>query len=203
MNYGRVGVFLDRDGTLNEELNHIQTPDQLQLIPGAGKAVRKLNDRGLATCVISNQSGVARGYLSEESLLPIHAKLEEELALSGARVDRIYYCPHHPTEGKPPYNIDCDCRKPKIGMLERGARDLGIDLSRSFVIGDSLVDMQAGNAARSTAILVLTGYGQMTREQCLVEKIRVDHVAPTIVEATDFILEALDRKKNNDVHQIR
>lgn len=198
MNHDRVGVFLDRDGTLNEELNYIQTPDQLQLIPGAGKAVRKLNDYGLATCVISNQSGVARGYLTEEDLVPIHEKLARELALSGARVDRIYYCPHHPTEGKPPYNILCDCRKPKTGMLERGAADLGIDLSRSFVIGDSLVDMQAGNAARAMTVLVLTGYGLMAKEQCKSQNVHVDYMASTIVEATEFILDFLDDKNRHN-----
>ena len=195
MNHGRVGVFLDRDGTLNEGLNYIKTPDQLQLITGAGKAVRKLNERGLATCVISNQSGVARGYLTEKDLVPIHEKLLRELALCGATIDRIYYCPHHPTEGIPPYNILCGCRKPKTGMLKRGAADLGIDLDRSFVMGDSLVDMQAGNAAQATTVLVLTGYGPTAREQCKSQNVRVDYVASTIVEATDFILDSLDRKK--------
>ncbi len=195
MKLDRVGVFLDRDGTLNEEQNYIQKPEQLHLISGAGAAVRKLNARGLATCVISNQSGVARGYLTEEDLIPIHAKLERELARSGGRVDRIYYCPHHPTEGKEPYNVSCNCRKPKTGMLERGAADLGIELSRSFVIGDSLVDMQAGNAAKATTVLVLTGFGSLAREQCRNQNVHVAFTAPTIVEAADFVLDVLDRKK--------
>jgi D-glycero-D-manno-heptose 1,7-bisphosphate phosphatase len=183
----RVAVFLDRDGTLNEEVDFVRTPDDLHLIAGAVEAVRKLNDRGLIICVISNQSGVARGYMEEEDLVLIHEKLERALARSGASIGRIYYCPHHPTEGVPPYNIVCGCRKPKIGMLERGVAD-------SFVVGDSVVDMQAGNAAHAKTVLVLTGYGTTAREQCASHNIHVDHVAPTIVEAIDFILHTLDGK---------
>lgn len=192
MRRGRVAVFLDRDGTLNEEVQYIRTPDELHLIPGAGEAVRKLNDRGLVTCVISNQSGVARGYLSEQDLASVHARLEQDLGRSKASIDRIYYCPHHPTEGVAPYNIVCDCRKPKTGMLERGAAEFGIDLGHSFVVGDSTVDMQAGNSANAKTILVLTGYGATAREECAGNNIRVDHVAPTIVEAIDFVLHTLD-----------
>lgn len=192
MSRGRVAVFLDRDGTLNEEVNYVRTPDDLHLIAGAGEAVRKLNNRGLVICVISNQSGVARGFLEEKDLVPIHAKLEEDLARSGASIDKIYYCPHHPTEGIPPYDVVCECRKPKTGMLERGAAEFGIDPGDSFVVGDSMVDMQAGNAAGAKTVLVLTGYGTTAREQCTSNNIRVDQVAATIVEAIDFILNTLD-----------
>jgi D-glycero-D-manno-heptose 1,7-bisphosphate phosphatase len=193
--HGRIAVFLDRDGTLNEERDYIRTPDELHLIAGAGEAVRKLNDNRLRTCVISNQSGVARGFFSENDLVPIHEKLRRELGRSGGKLDRVYYCPHHPTEGMPPYNIECDCRKPKIGMLARGAAELGIDLSTSFVVGDSLVDMQAGNAANARTVLVLTGYGHRTREQCKDAAVPVDHVAPSIVEAVDFIIDVLENDK--------
>ena len=195
MTRGRVAVFLDRDGTLNEELNYIRTPDQLHLVEGAGEAVGRLNERGLITCVISNQSGVARGFLTEDDLSPIHSKLKRELARGGGRIDRIYYCPHHPTEGIAPYNIECDCRKPKIGMLERAVSEFGVDLSRSFLVGDSVVDMQAGNAAKTRTILVLTGYGTSAKEQCANNNIHIDHVAATIVEAIDFILNTLDEEK--------
>lgn len=195
MNGGRIGVFLDRDGTLNNEASYIRTPDELQLIAGAGTAVHRLNERGLITCVISNQSGVARGYLSERDLVPIHSKLERELARCGGRVDRIYYCPHHPTEGIPPYNIVCDCRKPKTGMLQQGADEFGLDIERSFVIGDSVVDMQAGIALNARAVLVLTGYGVTAREQCRLADMHLDYVAPTIVEAVDFVLNTLDGER--------
>lgn len=195
MTRGRIAVFLDRDGTLNREMNYIRVPDQLHLIEGAGAAVGRLNRRGLITCVLSNQSGVARGFLTEEDLSPIHSKLERELALGGGRVDRIYYCPHHPTEGIPPYNIECDCRKPKTGMLERAALEFNIDLRSSFLVGDSIVDMQAGNTAGTKTILVLTGYGTDAKEQCMSTNIHVDHVAPTIVEAIDFVLNTVGEKQ--------
>jgi len=191
----RVGVFLDRDGTLNEESNYVRTPDELHVIEGAGAALARLNNRGLITCVISNQSGVARGFLTEEGLTPIHIKLEQELARGGGKIDRIYYCPHHPTDGLPPYNVPCDCRKPKIGMLERAVAEVGVDLSQSFLVGDSVVDMQAGNAANAKTILVLTGYGASAREHCTSNGIHIDHIAPTVVEAVDFILNNLDEEE--------
>ncbi|MBI5471795.1 MAG: HAD family hydrolase [Ignavibacteriae bacterium] len=187
-----IGAFLDRDGTLNVEVDFLRTPDQLQVYPGAARAVRKLNDRKITTCVISNQSGIARGYLSEANLIPIHAKLREEMLNEGATLDRIYYCPHHPTSGIEPYNIDCDCRKPKPGMLRRAERELGIDLARSFVVGDSVVDMQAGNTVGATTILVQTGYGEASLRTCTLEEIPVDFVAPTVVEAIDFILDNVE-----------
>ncbi len=195
----RIGVFLDRDGTLNNEVDYIRKPDDLHLIAGAGQAVHKLNTRGLVTCVISNQSGIARGYLTEGELVPVHAKLEQELARDKGKLDRIYYCPHHPTQGRAPYNIECECRKPKIGMLRRGADELGIDIGRSFVIGDSVVDIQAGNSANTRTILVLTGYGARTLEQCTSNNIHINHIAPTIVEAVDYILNTLDGEiKSNE-----
>jgi D-glycero-D-manno-heptose 1,7-bisphosphate phosphatase len=192
VNDGRVGVFLDRDGTLNEELDFIRTPNDLHIISGAPTAVRKLNERGVIVCVISNQSGIARGYFSEEDLVPIHQKLTQVLAHEGARVDQIYYCPHHPTEGREPYNIVCDCRKPEPGMLLRGAKEFNVDLTRSFVVGDSVVDIQAGAAVGATCILVMTGYGKQSLEQCLRDRTHIDHVAPTVNEAVEFILHQLD-----------
>jgi len=195
---GRIGVFLDRDGTLNGEGDYIRTPDDLHMIPGAAEAVRKLNARGIVTCIISNQSGVARGFLSENDLVPIHAKMEREMQEGGATINRIYYCPHHPTAGVPPYNIDCGCRKPKPGMLQQGARDFGIDLTRSFVVGDSIVDVQAGIAVGARTILVLTGYGAATQETIGREKIHVDAVVPSIIGAVDFILTRLDGEQLNN-----
>jgi D-glycero-D-manno-heptose 1,7-bisphosphate phosphatase len=194
----RIGVFLDRDGTLNEELNFIRTADELHMIPGAAAAVRMLNQRGVITCVISNQSGVGRGYLKESDLIPIHHRLEEQLRNEGAHVDQIYYCPHHPTEGMPPYNVECDCRKPKPGMLKRGSKEFNLDLSDSFVVGDSVVDIQAGNAVGATTVLVLTGYGADALDQCRRNGIAPDYVAPTIVQAIDFITHTLDGSSRDD-----
>ena len=191
MRRNRIGVFLDRDGTLNEEKDYVRTPDELQMITGAAQAVRKLNDLGLVTCVISNQSGVARGYLSEEDLAGIHAKLTSELARGGARLDAIYYCPHHPAAGKESYNIECDCRKPKPGMLLQGEREFGIDLTRSFVVGDSIVDMQAAAAVGAGSVLVLTGYGPSTLATSREREVKIDKVAEDITEAVDYIEQSI------------
>jgi D-glycero-D-manno-heptose 1,7-bisphosphate phosphatase len=197
VNPRRIGVFLDRDGTLIEEVGFLKTPEELRLINGTAAAVRRLNDIGIITCVISNQSGVARGLLSENDLVPIHARLEQELRRGGAKVDRIYYCPHHPTEGIAPYNIECSCRKPGPGMLRWGEKEFGIDLAQSFVVGDSVVDMQAGAAVGATTVLVLTGYGSTAVEMCKRESVTMDCVVPTITEAVEFIIRTSKRQRKN------
>ena len=194
---GLVGVFLDRDGTLNVEVDYIRTPDQLQIIEGAAKAVRKLNEHGIITCVISNQSGIARGFLAEVDLIPIHAKLREELLREGSKLGGIYYCPHLPTAGIAPYNVECECRKPKPGMLQQGAREFNIALRRSFVVGDSAVDMQAGNAVDAATILVQTGYGRKSLQTCNEQNIPISFVANSIVEAVDFIIEQVEGNHND------
>jgi D-glycero-D-manno-heptose 1,7-bisphosphate phosphatase len=194
---GRPAVFFDRDGTLNEEVEFLKSPDQLRLIPGAAHAVGKANAAGLQTCVISNQSGVARGFLTEADLLPIHAKLASELSREGARIDAIYYCPHHPTEGIPPYNVVCECRKPRPGMLRRAERELGIDLASSYVIGDRTVDVRAAQAVGGTGILVLTGYGLTAQEECRRDGIVPDHVAPSVAEAMEYVLADRRRHREN------
>lgn len=191
MTGGRAGVFLDRDGTINEEIDFLTRPEDLRLIPGAAEAIRALNLRDLPVCVISNQSGVARGLLTEADLGPIHARLRALLAEEGARLDRIDYCPHHPTAGIPPYAVECDCRKPSPGMVLRGARSLGIDPARSFVVGDRIVDVQAGRNAGAGTVLVLTGYGSRSLEECREAGVIPDHIAPSLRGAVDFILSKL------------
>jgi D-glycero-D-manno-heptose 1,7-bisphosphate phosphatase len=185
----RIAAFLDRDGTLNEEVNFVRSPEELEMLPGAADAVRALNDHGIIVCIISNQSGVARGFFTEEDLAPIHAKLERELDRSGARINHIYYCPHHPTEGKPPYNVVCSCRKPGTGMLRQAAEEFDLDLRRSFVVGDRIVDIQAGRAAGATTILVLTGYGPHALQECRTQGIIPDFIAEDITEATRIIMQ--------------
>ncbi len=192
MSARRPGVFLDRDGTINEEVDFLRTPGELRLIPGAGAAIRRLSERGLITCVISNQSGVARGFFTEADLVPIHEKLARELRIEGARINRIYYCPHHPTLGIAPYNIECECRKPKPGMLRQAEREFGLDLACSFVVGDRMVDIQAGRAAGATTVLVLTGYGRTSLEECRRSDVPIDHVAESIVEAIEFIMNEVE-----------
>ncbi len=184
----RPAVFFDRDGTLNEEVEFLSAPEQLRLIAGAGRAVRAVNDSGLLAFVISNQSGIARGLFTEADLIPIHARFQKELLASGARIDRIYYCPHHPTAGIPPYRVDCDCRKPRTGMLRRAEQEMGADLGRSYVIGDRIVDVMAGQNAGARGILVLTGYGESSVAECRDQGVVPDHIAASVGEAVDFIL---------------
>jgi len=184
----RPAVFLDRDGTINEEVDFVRTPDQLVLIPGAGAAIRRLNRAGLLTCVISNQSGVGRGLYTEETLTLIHARLVEDLKKEEAMLDRIYYCPHHPTEGVPPYNISCACRKPNPGMLLAAEREFQVDLQRSTVVGDRSVDILAGRAVGARTVLVLTGYGRQAAEECAALGVQPDHTVGSILKAVEVIL---------------
>jgi D-glycero-D-manno-heptose 1,7-bisphosphate phosphatase len=156
----RPAVFLDRDGTINEDVDYLRHPDQMRLIPGAAAAIARLNKRGLAVIVVTNQSAVARGLLTEDGLAAVHAHLTGLLAAEGAHVDGIYYCPHHPEAPDADYRRDCDCRKPAAGMLLQAAREHGLDLAASVMIGDSLRDLEAGKSAGcKSLILVRTGHG--------------------------------------------
>jgi mannose-1-phosphate guanylyltransferase/phosphomannomutase len=157
-------VFLDRDGVINEEVDLLHRVSDLRLVPGAARAVRQLNRAGIPAIVVTNQPVVARNLCSEEELGEIHAALEELLLReAGARLDGLYYCPHHPEthhpDGNPAYRIPCACRKPDTGMLLDAARDFGLDLARCILIGDSTRDVETGRRAGTYTILVKTGYG--------------------------------------------
>ncbi len=153
-------VFLDRDGTICEEVGYLDSVDRMRLIPGAGEAIRKLNEKGFKTVVVTNQSGIARGYFSESTLKELHSELSRLLGRDGAFLDAFYYCPHHPTEGEVPYRQVCGCRKPAPGLLVQAAKDLDLDLKRSFAVGDKLADLECGRALGVKGVLVLTGYGK-------------------------------------------
>lgn len=159
----RPAVFLDRDGTLNEEVARVGHPDELRLIDGAGAAVRRLNDHGLLAVVVTNQADVARGRFSGDDLDRVHARLTALLDRQGARLDGIYHCPHHPDAetpgGRPELQVPCSCRKPETGMIERAVQELDIDLARSWMIGDSTVDLQTARNAGIRALLLRTGHG--------------------------------------------
>jgi D-glycero-D-manno-heptose 1,7-bisphosphate phosphatase len=159
----RPAVFLDRDGTLIEDVDYLVRPEQLELLPGAARAVRLLNEARVPAVVVTNQSAVARGMLSEAQLAVVHARFEELLAQGGARLDAILYCPHHPELGTGEYKRACRCRKPAPGMLEEAAKRLDLDLGRSIAIGDALRDLEAGAAVGARGILVGTGKGAEQR----------------------------------------
>lgn len=151
---GRPAVFLDRDGTLNAEVDFLCDPRDLRLLPGAAEAVRRLNEAGRVCVVVTNQSGIARGLLDEAQLAVVHAELERQLAAGGARLDALYHCPHHPDHGEV---RECECRKPLPGLLRRAALDLELDLSASLVVGDSARDVEAGAALGVPGLLVESG----------------------------------------------
>ena len=139
-------AFLDRDGVLNVDHGYVHRPERLEWVAGAPEAVRLLNEAGIPVIVITNQSGVARGYFGETDVQQFHAHVHEQLRARGAHVDAFYYCPHHPQGTVAEFAIACDCRKPKPGMLERAARDFAIDRKRSFLIGDKDDDVAAAAA---------------------------------------------------------
>ncbi len=156
-------VFLDRDGTLIEERDGLRRPDELVLLPGAAAAVRELNHHGWRVVVVTNQPVIAKGFCTEAELAVIHHKMETLLGREHAFVDRIYYCPHHPHKGYPgersELKIDCECRKPKAGMLLRAAAELQIDLTASWMVGDTTIDLETARAAGVRGVLVRTGHG--------------------------------------------
>ena len=156
----RPAVFLDRDGTINVEVNYLHRVADFELIEGAAEAIGHLNRAGLPVIVVTNQAGIARGLYDEGALERLHVHLQEELARHAARVDAFYYCPHHPDFTGP-----CPCRKPAPGMLLEAARDHHLDLGRSWLVGDSAGDIRAGRAAGCRTILVRTGYGAALERQ--------------------------------------
>jgi len=182
------GIFLDRDGTVNQEVNFLTSPEQLELIPRSAEAIREANHLGFKVFIVTNQSGIARGLLTEPRLLEIHDALLQSLREHGASVDGIYYCPHlQSAGGGSPYAVDCSCRKPKTGMIEQAQREFPVDLKRSFVIGDRLADIQLGNNAGIPSILVLTGYGKTELEICRNKHATIEHVANDLYDAMLYI----------------
>jgi D-glycero-D-manno-heptose 1,7-bisphosphate phosphatase len=149
----RRAAFLDRDGTICEEMGYVNHVDRLQIFPFAAAAIRQLNDARVPVIVVTNQSGVARDIFPESLVHQVHKKMIAELAAGGARVDAIYFCPHKTEDA-------CECRKPNPGLLERAAREHALDLSASWVVGDRYADLEMGHAAGARGILVMTGYGR-------------------------------------------
>lgn len=190
-------VFLDRDGTLIEEVTRhgITSQEQLRLIPGAAEAVHALNQSGLRVVVVTNQPAVAKGMATEADIQAQHNKLETLLGREHAFVDRIYWCPHHPERGfpgeRPDLKINCECRKPGIGMIQRAARELNLDLSRSWLIGDTTTDVQTAKNAGLRSILVRTGYGGKDGRHSVTADIETDDLPG----AVNHILKATKNQR--------
>lgn len=186
---GRPAIFMDRDGTVNAEVGYLNHVDRLELLPRTAAAIRIINDSRFLAVIVTNQAGVARGYFREELIERVHERLGALLAEQGARLDGIYYCPHHPTVGDPPYRQECDCRKPRPGLVLAAARDLSIDVGRSFMVGDKHSDIRFAHALGIPGILVETGYGRGEIEQWSAGwEERPDYVATDLLEAVEWIL---------------
>jgi D-glycero-D-manno-heptose 1,7-bisphosphate phosphatase len=179
----RPAVFLDRDGTICEEMGYLNHISRLHIFPFAGAAIAKLNNAGLPVIVVTNQSGISRRIFPEALVTQVHARISHELASGGARVDGYYYCAHTSQE-------DCSCRKPLPGLLEQAAREHGLRLERSFVVGDRYADVKLAHAVGGRGVLVLTGYGRGEYESHREEWPRQpDSVVEDLSEAVDAILE--------------
>jgi D-glycero-D-manno-heptose 1,7-bisphosphate phosphatase len=185
----KSAVFIDRDGTLAHEVGYVNHPSRFRLYPFSVDAVRIINRSGWLAVMVTNQAGVARGYFPELMLHAVHDALRAAMEAGGARLDGIYYCPHHPDVGVAPYRLDCDCRKPRPGLLERAASDLNVDLTRSFMIGDRFKDLETAWNAGARGALVKTGYGRGELASVVSGAARrPDFVAENLIEAVKLVL---------------
>jgi D-glycero-D-manno-heptose 1,7-bisphosphate phosphatase len=151
---------MDRDGTISEEIGYVNHPSRYRVFPYSAEAVRLLNEAGWLAILVTNQAGVARGYFTEGLIGEVHEVLKHELNERGAQLDAIYYCAHHPTVGESPYRFDCDCRKPKPGLIRRAAAEFDIDLTQSWMIGDRYSDIELARNSEVHSAFVLSGYGR-------------------------------------------
>jgi len=181
-------VFLDRDGTINEQMGYINHLSRFRLLPQTVPAIRRLNEAGVKVVVVTNQSGAARGYFPAALVDEVHEHLQQLMAAGGAHLDGIYVCPHGPEDS-------CDCRKPQPTLIEQAALDLDLDLSRSYLAGDRYSDIQTAANAGVKGILVLTGYGRGEFEYLrAAAKVQPVHVAPDLEAAVEWILADLGKK---------
>jgi heptosyltransferase-2 len=178
-----ITVFLDRDGTINQDRGYLASPEQFHFFPGAIESLTRLNHLGAQVILITNQSGLARGFLSESDLLAIHRKLETSLRAHGGWLDGVFFCPHHPDEG-------CRCRKPNPGLIEQAQRSLPVDVSKSYLVGDKQSDMELALNVGSVGVLVMTGpYSGEVQEQVQGGVLLVGHTAHTFQESVDWIIQ--------------
>ena len=192
----RPAVFLDRDGVVIEEVNYLSSPSQVRLLDGAAEAIARLNRLAIPVVVVTNQAGVAHGYFPESQIAQVHRHLDVLLAAQNARVDRYEYCPHHPAATIADYRVACECRKPAPGMLLRAAVACGLDLGRSWLVGDKLSDLEAGLRAGCRVVLVRTGYGRQTETS-------LDRLAPARVAVAADLAEAVAKHLDFAIPMIR
>jgi D-glycero-D-manno-heptose 1,7-bisphosphate phosphatase len=191
-------VFLDRDGVITKEPPYYAHKlSQLALLPKSADAIRLLNESGFLVVVACNQAGIARGYYREEDAILFNQEMKDNLAREGARIDAVYYCPHHPEARIARYRMNCSCRKPEPGMLTRAGKELGLNLKQSFMVGDKLSDVEAGKRAGCKTIMVRTGQGA---EELKAKQIDCDYVANDLYDAVQHILRLSYKPRIGDVH---
>ena len=186
---GRPAVFLDRDGTLSEERGFIDRLELIEIFPWTSDAIRLLNRAGFAVVVVTNQSAIGRGIIDLPFLQTVHDAFDRHLVRSGAKIDRYYYCPHHPDAPLPEYRMACRCRKPGPGMIEQSTTDLGLDPSRSFMVGDRLIDVACGHAAGVRSLLVRSGHSAH-RGEAPPGLSEPDAILNNLMEAVGWILRS-------------
>jgi D,D-heptose 1,7-bisphosphate phosphatase len=189
----KKALFLDRDGVINREVDHLSSPEKFELLDGVGKAIRKANLSGILVVVVTNQPVIARGELSEAGLREIHNKMDTLLGQEGAYIDGLYYCPHHPDSGYDgeiaELKIECDCRKPNVSLFQLASEELNISMEDSWIVGDSTGDMLAAKQAGLKGILVKTGYaGKDGKYVC-----KPDFVANNLGSAVDLVMKVLEK----------
>jgi D-glycero-D-manno-heptose 1,7-bisphosphate phosphatase len=188
----RPAVFLDRDGTIIEERGYLDRLDRLELYSFTADAIRLLNRAGYATVVVTNQGGIGRGIIDEAFLRHVHETIDERLAAGRAKIDRYYFCPHHPDAVVPELRVRCGCRKPATGMIEQACRELSLDPKRSVTIGDRRLDVVAGSGAGTRTVLVRTGHG--AHEEAMPRgTARPDAILNNLMEAVGWILRTSSR----------
>ncbi|MBW1720643.1 MAG: HAD family hydrolase [Deltaproteobacteria bacterium] len=186
----RPAVFIDRDGTVNEQMGYINHPNRFKLLPGAAEAIRLLNRNRILAIIVSNQSGVARGYFPIELVHEVHRLMESALEKQGARIDGIFFCPHHPQGVVPEFKKKCDCRKPGTGMVDLACRSFEIDKTRSYLIGDRYLDIETAERAGLKGILVKTGYGLGDLTYIFPQRpLRPCYIADDLLQAVQWVLK--------------
>lgn len=180
----KIAVFLDRDGTINEEMGYLNHPDRFHLLPHVSEAIKKLNQAGILVIVATNQSGAARGFFPMQMIEIINEEMKRLLSQESAYLDKIYVCPHSPED-------NCSCRKPKTGMLEEAARDFDLDLKNCFVVGDRIRDIEWAHRVGAKGILVLTGYGKGEYEYMFDRwKEKPEYIAENLYQAVEWMLKS-------------
>lgn len=192
----KAGVFLDRDGTINEQMGYINHITRFVMLPDAAAAIKRLNEHDIPVAVVTNQSGLARGYFPEELLEQVHDKMNRALDEVDAHVDGIFICPHHPEAKEERFRVDCACRKPKTGLFDQASTALDLDLGQSYLVGDRWSDLKAAVQCGAVPVLVLTGYGAGDYQYIgPTQEVQPAHVAATLMDAVEWIIADMKSKK--------